>query len=326
MSQSSRHPLVALCVFVAAVLVFGAGLAPWLFKAGHLAAESIEEFRLKETPPFGYLHKVATESGFTRYFNRAVLLASLACLWPFGRRLGMRGRDFFPGTRARMGADLAVGFLLSAGILLALGWALVQSGAYEMRDEIKWGSTIQRAVTTAAGVSLLEEFLFRGALFALLLRVMRPVPALWGLSLFFAAVHFLKPPESMDFPPESVGWASGFHVLGGILRHFGDPIFLAAEFATLLAVGLVLGWTRLRTSALWLPIGLHGGWVFGIFFFRGLARGSRATRDGDALPWIGDNLKTGLAPLAAIAVTAVLLALWMRSRASRLEPSNGDDA
>lgn len=308
------------------VLVLGAVLSPWLFKAGHLAAASIDEFRLRETPPFGYLHRVATESGFARYFNRAVLVAALACLWPFGRRLGLRGGDFFPGNRSRMAADLAVGFVLSAGILLALGWILVRFGAYDVRDEIKWGSAIQRAVTTGAGVALVEEFVFRGALFALLLRVMRPLPALWGLSFFFAAVHFLKPPESMEFSPDSVGWASGFVLLAGILRNFGDPLFLAAEFATLLAVGLVLGWTRLRTSALWLPIGLHGGWVFGIFLFRGLARGSRATRDGDALPWIGENLKTGLAPLAAIALTAVLLALWMRGRPSATEPHRGHDA
>jgi hypothetical protein len=68
----------------------------------------------------------------------------------------------------------------------------------------------------------------------------------------------------------------------------------------------------LRTRSLWLPIGLHAGWVFGIGFFAGVARASKTVRDDRLLPWIGETLKIGLVPLAVLVLTGCLLAWLVR--------------
>lgn len=320
--ETSPNPAILILLFVACTLVAGALLAPALFSFGQFAARTIEEFRLGATAPFGYLHKVASESGFHRYFNRAILVSALVLLWPFARLMRLRRSDFALGKNRAWILDLGVGFLLAAGILLALGVILLGTGYFESRSDPAWGKAATRAIGTAAGVSLMEEFVFRGALFALLLRTLRPMPALLMLSAIFAAVHFLKPPESAALEASAVTWSSGFWLVGQIFRHFGDPTFLLAEFATLFAVGIVLADARLKTRSLWVPIGLHAGWVFGIFFYRGFASAASATKAGDHLPWIGENLKTGIFPLIAIAVTAALLRPWLlhRQRQSLPEP------
>ena len=79
---------------------------------------------------------------------------------------------------------------------------------------------------------------------------------------------------------------------------------------------LILGGVTLRTRSLWLAIGLHAGWVFGLKSF------SRFTRraDRDTLPWIGENLLDGIAPLLVLALTATAAALYLRSHARMARP------
>jgi hypothetical protein len=84
--------------------------------------------------------------------------------------------------------------------------------------------------------------------------------------------------------------------------------FLLAEFATLAAVGWVLTKVRMQTGALWAGIGLHGGWVFGLKYFSALTQYQNA-----GLPWIGQNLKIGLAPLAMVVFTGWLAGKLLRS-------------
>ena len=299
---------------IGAVLL-GALLAPLIYKIGHdVIAGAIREFRVADTPPFGYLYKVLETSDFQRYFNRAFLLAALICLWPFSKILKLQRSDFAFGENPRRLNDLLTGLLVAALPLLALGACLELANVYSYRESIDWSKALTRATTTAAGVSLMEEFFFRGALFALLLRSLRTTSALWFLSVFFAAVHFLKPPGHLDIAAADITWTTGFWLAGQVFLNFSNPTFLLAEFTTLLAVGLILGIARLRTKSLWLPIGLHAGWVFGIFFFRGLATGSNATKAGEHLPWIGENLKTGLLPLLVVALTALLLFKGLRPK------------
>ena len=126
-------------------------------------------------------------------------------------------------------------------------------------------------------------------------------------------MHFLKPPEGWAGIVGEPGWTDGFAVLGSILGHFGDLNFVLAEFATLFAVGWVLAMARLRTGQLWLSMGLHGGWIFGLKYFSAVTKSSPDLKAGEFLPWVGVNLKIGLAPLAVIALTGVVI-LALRAR------------
>jgi membrane protease YdiL (CAAX protease family) len=70
-------------------------------------------------------------------------------------------------------------------------------------------------------------------------------------------------------------------------------------------VGLVLAWARLRSGALWLPIGLHIGWVIALKGFIMTHHYVAAKKPNELWLGIGD-LRAGLLPLVALAVTVVL--------------------
>jgi membrane protease YdiL (CAAX protease family) len=81
---------------------------------------------------------------------------------------------------------------------------------------------------------------------------------------------------------------------------FGQPGLLLGGFATLLLAGLILGYARARTRSLWMPIGLHAGWIVGE---KGLMA---VTRRSVEWPWLGPdipNTLVGLAPLLTLLIT-----------------------
>lgn len=304
-SQPSRVPdALKLALYVAAVLAGGALLSPWLVAGGRWLVATAG------TTPDSVWEPLLAEirkADFARYFSRASQICAVLLLWPLIRWTGM-SRGLFPGWQpwAAGARHYLLGFALAAGLLLALGAAFCQAGVYKIRPEPGW-TALTAPLSAALGAGVLEELFFRGAILGLLLRNMRPLPALLATSLLFAFVHFLKPPGSWDLPLNEVDWTSGWRALGAILGAFQDTDFLLAEFATLFAVGWALGLARLRTGRLWASMGLHGGWVFGLKYFSGLTMGTKALRAGEHLPWIGVNLKIGLAPLAVIVLTGWLI-------------------
>jgi membrane protease YdiL (CAAX protease family) len=124
------------------------------------------------------------------------------------------------------------------------------------------------------------------------------------VSALFAAVHFLKGSER---EPAIVTWTSGFESIGDAFAGFGDLTMVVAAFATLFLIGCILGDARVLTRSLWLPIGLHAGWIFASGTFSWMAR-----RQMVALPWLGNNLLVGIVPLGLAAVTWILMRLWFK--------------
>ena len=62
-------------------------------------------------------------------------------------------------------------------------------------------------------------------------------------------------------------------------------------------IGWILADARVLTRSLWLPIGLHAGWIFGSGAFSRVARQQTL-----ALPWLGKNMLVGIVPLGRSAV------------------------
>jgi membrane protease YdiL (CAAX protease family) len=120
-------------------------------------------------------------------------------------------------------------------------------------------------------------------------------------------MHFLKPPVGVQIIDPGAPLA-GFQLLGQIFTRFGDPVPMISEFGTLLAVGLVLGYARWRTASLWLPAGLHTGWVFALIFFKELTLPA-AVPDGAARYLVGFTLRDGLVPTAIVLATGILVHL-----------------
>jgi len=84
-------------------------------------------------------------------------------------------------------------------------------------------------------------------------------------------------------------------------------MMVLAGFITLFLIGWILADARLRTRSLFLPIGLHSGWIF----VAGVV-GKMTKRETIILPWLGTNLLIGLVPLALGLITWALMIGWLR--------------
>ena len=79
-------------------------------------------------------------------------------------------------------------------------------------------------------------------------------------------------------------------------------MMVASAFATLFVIGCILAVARVLTNSLWLPIGLHAGWIFASGAFSLVARQQIV-----AFPWVGKNLLIGIVPLTVATVTWILM-------------------
>jgi uncharacterized protein len=277
--------------YFAATIILGAVTAPVLFWAAHwLAAHGV--------------FPALAAFDFEAFFHRALMLGALLLLWPFLRWLRITNPRDLGLERNRHGArDLVIGFLIAALPVLGCEIFLVGKGIYTMRGNADW-MAVGEVALTAAIVPLIEEALFRGLFLGVLLRGVRPLTATLLSSGIFSIVHFLKAPDQTT---TSVGWTSGFISLSHSFDQFGQPMLLLAGFTTLLLIGVILAYARLRTRSLWLPIGLHAGLIFASGAFNKIAR-----REVVALPWLGKNLLIGIVPLCACLLSWVLLRAWLR--------------
>ena len=305
MTRHIRSDALKLLSWLACTLILGAILAPILFHIG----KSMVDSRLLD----GYIARILRESDFSRYINRAMLLAALICIIPLMRSLRLKRGTLTLQKNLFWKSHFIAGFLFAGGLLLMLGWAYLALGLFESENRFDL-RIAGKFMATALVVSLLEEWIFRGLLLDAVLRSARKWVALLFVTFFFALVHFLKPPGTILLSDADVNFTTGFWMIGQIFIHFGNPVFIAAEFATLFAVGWVLGWARLRTSSLWLGIGLHAGWVFSYELYKyHTFMPKRYTLDL-FLPYIGQSLKTGLIPLTTVCLTGVVTAMWLYFR------------
>ena len=282
--------------YFAATILFGALAAPLLFwTAQALAARGI--------------FPALANFDFESFFHRALLLGAILFIWPFLRWLEIkRLKDLGLARNERWGRDLGVGFLLSGLPTLGCGVALVALGNYTMRGQVAWGA-VAAVAGAAAVVPLIEETLFRGLFLGVLIRRGRPWIAAGLSAAIFAIVHFLKAPDQTT---TSVEWTSGFVSLAHSFDQFSEPMLVLAGFLTLFLIGLILAHARLRTQSLWLPIGLHAGWIFANGAFNKMAH-----REVVALPWLGKNLLIGIVPLGICLVTWGLVTVWLKYADSR---------
>lgn len=287
-----------LLLYLVGVLLVGALLAPALFWAGqflstHQVLPSLARF------------------DFESYFHRALLIAALLLLWPLFRAIRVRTwRDLGLEKNPRTAADLAAGFAIAVIPLLCCGAVLIALHYYSLRHPFLWGK-MPGVLGAVLVVPLLEELLFRGFILGVLLRSCSRWGALLLTSALFSVVHFLKSPR-LTTPNDSVSWSSGFASLGHSFWQFGDPLLVAAGFLTLFAVGCILADARLQTRSLWLPIGLHAGWIFANSVFS-----KAAHREMLALPWIGKDLLVGIVPLSIALASWGLMRSWVHYAGAR---------
>jgi uncharacterized protein len=280
-----------LAAYFIAIVVGGALLAPILFwSAQALAAHGVFPFLAKYD--------------FDTFFHRAILIAAVVLLWPLLRVSKVCSMaDLRLAPNPHWVRDVGGGVLLSVIPLLFCGALLIALRAYAFRHVLVWPH-VGKVILAAISVPFIEETFFRGIVLGVLLRTGRKFLPIIAVSALFAAVHFLKGSERGT---ATVTWRSGFESIAQAFAGFGDPMMVLAAFATLFLIGCILADARVLTHSLWLPIGLHGGWIFASGGFSWLAR-----RQMVALPWLGTNLLVGILPLCLAAVTWITMRRWLK--------------
>lgn len=246
------RPLRALTIYIVAVFIGGALLAPQLYWLVQSLSHS-----------FPALSKIAA-SPFHRYVNRSLLAIALIGLWPLVKNLGLTSlRDIGlvrpSGQWKKLGGGFLLG-LLSLAIVAGLAFAFQ---ARQMNDKLTGGQIVEKlagAAAAAVAVAVLEEILFRGALFGALRKVFHWGAALVLSSMFYAIVHYLESAKSAD----TVTWLSGLQLLPLMLRNMANLEAVIPGFFNLTLAGMLLGWAYQRTGNLYFSIGLHAGWIFWI--------------------------------------------------------------
>jgi membrane protease YdiL (CAAX protease family) len=280
-----------LTVYLAAVFGGGALLAPWLYwlarwGAAHWAALA----GLANNP-------------FPRFVLRAMLGLAVVLLWPLLRACGMLGaREIGLAKGGRPARNAAAGFAIGfASLAFATALAVVCGGRTpnlsRSGPELFYG--VLGATATAVVVALIEELIFRGALFGILRKTCAWPAALAASSAVYAAVHFLQKAGS----PQTIDWLSGIRTLPELFRIPAEGF--APAFFTLLLAGAILALVYQRTGTLFMSIGLHAGWIFWLSAYRLLTREAPA---GTRAIWGSDKLIDGWLPF--LILTLVLAVMW----------------
>ena len=292
-------------------LVLAAALAPWLYQAGKSLAGTAATGDLP--PILEWLGAACGRADFGRFFNRALLLAAVVIMPVLFWRIRLV-RAASAGPVASCGRvdwsraliQIVVGCVIAAGMLWMLGLLLKEQGAFVPKPSaLGFGKLMGKIWVPTLVVPPLEEWLIRGVLLGMWLRFARPLAACVGTSLFFAFIHFLKPPDGWVIA-EPASALAGFELLGKVLFHFTNPQFFVTDFATLFVGGLILAWARVRTGALWFSIGLHAGWIAGFKAFNQLYQPAESHLWG-----IGETF-SGIFPMVTLGLTAVICHFVLR--------------
>ena len=282
------RPLGALAVYLVAVMLGGALLAPWLHVLVHaLAADSDLFQKLSQQP-------------FSRYLTRCFLVLALVGIWPLARAFHIRSwRDLGWTPPRGQGKSLlwglAVGFV-SLAAAIGLGLAFGARGWDAERSAAQIARHLFHALSAALVVSVLEETLFRGAIFGALRRAYSLRAALLASSLVFALVHFFGRVQWQ----ETVAWDSGLRALPQLFAGFTDPRQLVPGFLNLALAGAILAWLYQATGSLYASVGLHAGWIF---WLKTAGFLTRVQPDSSTWLWGGPKLLDGWGVVPVLIIT-----------------------
>ena len=159
--------------------------------------------------------------------------------------------------------NLLQGILAGILVLALLNLFLLLFGVHQIKPNLDyfWSNLfliIIKAILAGLVVGLIEESIFRGALFSSLYKKTGAVVTVTLTSLVYAAVHFLKYralPEGAE-----ITWVTGIEMLPEAFFRISDPNIID-HFLTLLVLGVLLSMVRIRNGNIAMCIGIHAGIV-----------------------------------------------------------------
>jgi len=163
-------------------------------------------------------------------------------------------------------SHLAVGLVMGILVLSVIIGVFWVSGAKRVDADFAAGM-IWRALLIGLAVGIIEEVVFRGVVLQNLHADMSAFFAVVFASAFFAAMHFIKPLPGEILHLDRAPSFDHFHVLNGFrilpyqLGNFGRFDVIWPFFLGLFLIGVALSVAYLKTGSLYLPIGIHAGFV-----------------------------------------------------------------
>ncbi len=326
MRNVARGDVWKVWYYAAASVLLGAWMSPLLYNAGKALAEVSSQ---KATNgPLQWLAGNCRVAEFPRFYEAGLLIAALLLFFPWmewiharrgeapgnsaspwllrlpdGARMSARGQPLQKNVRGLWQA--CAGFLVVAGLLLSMGTALVPAGLSSMQAPAAGlGSLAFKSLALALVLAFVMEVFFRGIIMGIFLRAMRPAAALGMSAAFFALVLSMIPPAGLNVVDAEAS-GIGFELLSQLIGHYADWTNIWGGFLPLLALGGVLAYSRWRTGSLWLPVGLHAGWLFAKSMLDSVM--VHAAVPESVIPALtGAMFQHGLIPMAAILLAGVL--------------------
>lgn len=275
--RRKSSPAAVILLYLIVVFIGAALIAPRLYASAQFL-ESIS-----------YRFSFLADAPFHRFVSRCLLLLAILGLPTLFRALNLKP--------SLLGLKLSLRNLVAW--ILGFGWAFVALailGALLITFEARlldlehpgaaWTRHLKNAALAALMVSILEELLFRGALFGSLRQTQSFFAAAFCSSSLYALLHFLEKPEFTG----RVEWTSGFTVLGGMLAGFANWDAMIPAFLNLTLLGFIFALVFERSSSLFFPIGLHAGIVF---FVKSLAFVTDERTPGGTRLWGSDKFTDG---------------------------------
>ena len=159
--------------------------------------------------------------------------------------------------------NFSLGLIAGISILVIVELILLTLGVHQADPDLHPDLVLILKRLVAAFISglvvaLIEETIYRGALFSGLAKHSNIVIAVIVSSLIYAAVHYIN--YRVLPAGVTVGWLTGIEMLPKAFYRLSDPAIIDS-FITLFTLGLLLALIRWRTGSLVQTIGLHAGIV-----------------------------------------------------------------
>jgi membrane protease YdiL (CAAX protease family) len=184
----------------------------------------------------------------------------------------------------RNGQELLKG--LTLGLITVMSLLLLEGGLgwlnWQLPDPTSLPRIILEGCLVSLGVGFAEELLFRGWLLDELQRDYSQTASLWADAIIFATLHYIKPVAEM-------------------LRNL-------PAFPGLMLLGLTLVWAKRSCQGrLGLPIGFHGGLVWGYYIINTGQLVVYSHQVSDWFTGIGNNPIAGLMGILFLGIIAVFM-------------------